>query len=49
MAQGGKVNYREHYTPDTPVRERIALSDLVLVWLSGVAVGVTLMLLVTGN
>jgi hypothetical protein len=49
MAQGGKVNYREHYKPETPIRERMAFSDLVLVWLSGVAVGVTLMLLVTGN
>ena len=49
MAQGGKVNYREHYKPDTPIRERIAFSDLVLVWLSGVAVGLTIALLATGN
>jgi hypothetical protein len=49
MAHGGKVNYREHYKPETPTRERVAFSDLVLVWLSGVAVGVTIMLLVTGN
>jgi hypothetical protein len=42
-------NYREHYTPETPIREHVAFSDLVLVWLSGVAVGVTLMLLVMGN
>lgn len=49
MARGGKVNYRENYTPETPTREHVAFSDLVLVWLSGVAVGITIMLLVTGN
>lgn len=49
MARGGKVQYRENYTPETPTRERIAFSDLVLVWLSGVAIGVTIMLLATGN
>lgn len=54
MAQGGKVNYREHYKPDTGVsgpytRTTWQTVDLVLVWLSGVAVGVVLTLMVTGN
>ena len=56
MARGGKVNYREHYTPepDTGVsgpytRTAWETFDLFLVWLSGVAIGVVLTLMATGN
>ena len=49
MAQGGKVNYREHYTPETPIRAQMNLADMVLIWLSGVAVGLAVGLLATGN
>jgi hypothetical protein len=59
MAHGGKVNTNpsrvsQHYIPDTGVegpytRTDWQLVDLVLVWLSGCAVGVTLALIVTGN
>lgn len=63
MAQGGKVNYREHYAPpraDDHLARDTGMSgpytrtawqtvDLVLVWLSGCAVGVTLTLIATGN
>jgi hypothetical protein len=56
MAHGGKVNYREHYAPprDTGLygpytRMNTTTADLVLVWLSGCAVGVVLTLLATGQ
>jgi hypothetical protein len=49
-------NYREHYTPphDTGLhgpytRKYANFADLVLVWLSGCAVGVVLTLMATGN
>ena len=59
MAHGGKVNTNPsrapaHYTPDTGLsgpytREHASLADMVLIWLSGCAIGVVLTLLATGN
>jgi len=49
MARGGKVQYRENYTPETPTREDWQTVDLVLFWLSGVAIGLIVALLATGN
>jgi hypothetical protein len=56
MAHGGKVNFRENYTPtrDTGLEGPYARTtwetfDLVLVWLSGLAVGVAATLIATGN
>ena len=40
--------YRENYTPET-IAPRMCLSDIVLIWLSGVAVGVVSTLILTGN
>ena len=53
MAQGGKVNptpnpFREHYKPED-LSPRLCLADLVLIWLSGVSVGIVLTLIFTGN
>jgi hypothetical protein len=42
--------FREHYNPDpVEIHPRLCLSDLVLVWLSGVSIGVVLTLIYTGN
>jgi len=54
MARGGKVQYRENYKPDTGVsgpytRTSWETVDLVLVWLSGLAIGLVIGLIVTGN
>jgi hypothetical protein len=47
-------NYREHYKPDTGVsgpytRTHVNLADMVLIWLSGCAIGLAIGLIVTGN
>jgi len=55
MAQGGKVNttpnhFREHYNPEpVDIYPKLCFSDMVLIWLSGVSVGVVLTLVLTGN
>jgi hypothetical protein len=59
MAHGGKVNTNPsrapaHYTPDTGLhvpytREHANLADMVLIWLSGFAIGLTVALIATGN
>ena len=55
MSQGGKVNttpnpFREHYNPDPiDIYPRLCLSDMVLIWLSGVSVGIVCTLIATGN
>ena len=59
MAQGGKVNTNPsragmHYIPETGLegpytREDWQTVDLVLFWLSGVAIGLIVALLATGN
>ena len=59
MAQGGKVNTNPsragmHYIPETGIegpytRTSWETVDLVLFWLSGVAIGLTVALIATGN
>jgi len=55
MAQGGKENttpnpFREHYNPDpVEIHPRLCLSDMVMIWLSGVSVGIVCTLIATGN
>ena len=42
--------FREHYNPEpVEIHPRLCFSDLVLVWLSGVSVGIVCTLIVTGN
>jgi hypothetical protein len=59
MAHGGKVNTNPsraamHYKPEPAIfgpytHEGWQLVDLVMVWLSGCAIGVVLTLIATGN
>ena len=55
MAQGGKVNttpnpFREHYNPDpVDIHPRLCLCDMVLIWMSGVSIGLVIGLIATGN
>jgi hypothetical protein len=54
MAQGGKVNFRQHYKPEPAIfgpytRTEPSFVDLLMVWVSGFAIGFVLALLVTGN
>jgi hypothetical protein len=42
--------FRQHYNPEpVDIYPKLCFADLVLVWLSGVSVGVVLTLIYTGN
>jgi hypothetical protein len=42
--------FREHYNPDpVNIHPRLCFSDLMLVWLSGVSIGLVIGLIATGN
>lgn len=59
MAHGGKVNTNPsragmHYKPDTGLhgpytRTEPTLTDMLLIWLSGFAIGLTVALIATGK